>query len=132
MLYQVEVPAGLSPGQQFQTRIEDQIMLVTVPEGAYGGTRIQVQAPNSTPPTVTGVPVYSGESSVGAGAHCEHHGVRVVHQQPQIQMVEVEEISPAGWFCLIVGCFACPGLNLLGFCMRERRLVPVPRYYNMP
>ena len=44
---------------------------------------------------------------------------------PQIRLVEVEEISPAGWFCLIVGCFACPGFNLLGLCMRERRLVPV-------
>ena len=42
----------------------------------------------------------------------------------EIQMVEVEEISAAGWFCLIVGCFTCPPFNLLGLCMRERRLVP--------
>ena len=48
--------------------------------------------------------------------------------QPQIEMVEVDEISPAGWFCLIVGCFFCPPFNLLGCCMRERRLVPVQHY----
>ena len=44
---------------------------------------------------------------------------------PEHGYVEVDEISPAGWACLIVGCFACPGLNLLGLCMRERRLIPV-------
>ena len=48
-----------------------------------------------------------------------------VMMPPEVAYVEVEEISPAGWACLIVGCFACPGLNLLGLCMRERRLVPV-------
>ena len=39
-------------------------------------------------------------------------------------MIEVEEISEAGWMCIVVGCFFCPGLNLLGLCMTERRLVP--------
>lgn len=48
---------------------------------------------------------------------------------PEMGYVEVDEISPAGWLCLIVGCFACPGLNLLGLCMRERRLVPVSQAY---
>ena len=48
-----------------------------------------------------------------------------MHMHPEVAYVEVDEISPAGWMCLIVGCFACPGLNLLGLCMRERRLVPV-------
>ena len=43
---------------------------------------------------------------------------------PEAGYVEVDEISPAGWFCLIVGCFFWPGLNLVGLCMRERRLVP--------
>ena len=41
-----------------------------------------------------------------------------------IIMVEVEEMSSAGWMCLIFGCFFCPGFNLLGLCMTERRLVP--------
>lgn len=53
------------------------------------------------------------------------YGNNGVMMQPEVGYVEVEEISPAGWACLIVGCFACPGLNLLGLCMRERRLVPV-------
>jgi len=61
-----------------------------------------------------GMPVMTGQSVIAPP------GQRVEH----IRLVEVEEISPAGWFCLIVGCFACPGLNLLGLCMRERRLVP--------
>ena len=52
-----------------------------------------------------------------------------MHMMPETGYVEVDEISPAGWLCLIVGCFACPGLNLLGLCMRERRLVPVSQVY---
>jgi len=42
----------------------------------------------------------------------------------RIPMIEVDEISPVGWFCLIFGCFFCPGFNLLGLCMTERHLVP--------
>ena len=100
-------------------------------------------------PTVTGIPVgpgltpppalgaaypgaaYPGAAYLGVGA--DDGGVAVVHvQQPHVEMVEVDEISPAGWFCLIVGCFMCPGPNLLGLCMRERRLVPVAHYHHMP
>ena len=91
-------------------------------------------------PTVAGVPV----SDVAAGAYPEGvaAGVAVgyseqqpmpplmpMHMMPETGYVEVDEISPAGWLCLIVGCFACPGLNLLGLCMRERRLVPVSQVY---
>ena len=32
-----------------------------------------------------------------------------------------DEISPAGWCCLVAGCFFFP-FNLLGLCMCERRL----------
>lgn len=53
------------------------------------------------------------------------YGDGVMMPPEMVGYVEVEEISPAGWACLIVGCFACPGLNLFGLCMRERRLVPV-------
>ena len=96
-------------------------------------------------PTVSGVPVNSGGGLPGnvtagmpvggvpMGPGLPMHGMQPqmmygnsgVMMQPEVGYVEVEEISPAGWACLIVGCFACPGLNLLGLCMRERRLVPV-------
>lgn len=83
--------------------------------------RLQVAVPANIPPTVQGVPV--APYAVGARGMPVMTGQQIADHQ-QIRLVEVEEISPAGWFCLIVGCFACPGLNLLGLCMRERRLVP--------
>lgn len=58
-------------------------------------------------PTVTGTPVINDNE-----------------YEIHITMVEVEEVSPVGWMCLIFGCFFCPGFNLLGLCMTERRLVP--------
>ena len=69
-----------------------------------------------------GVPVVAGTTGF------VEPGVEIL--QPQIQMVEQDEISPAGWFCLIVGCFFCPPFNFLGCFMRERRLVPVQQYHN--
>jgi len=153
-MYQVEVPQGVYPGVQFQTVLNGEMMLVTCPEGAGPGATIQVAGPaSSSVPTVTGIPVgpgvaptpavgsaypggaYPGGAYAGgayaAGAYAGDGGVTVVQMQPHVEMVEVDEISPAGWFCLIVGCFACPGLNLLGLCMRERRLVPVAHYHTM-
>ena len=80
-------------------------------------------------PTVAGVPVSDagiGEAAfpTGVAAGVAVGAPQMMHMLPEAGYVEVEEISPAGWLCLIVGCFACPGLNLLGLCMRERRLVP--------
>jgi len=49
----------------------------------------------------------------------------VVVEQP---MVEVEEISPFGWMCCIIGCFICPPFNFIGLCITEKRLVPARRY----
>ena len=99
--------------------------------------------PSAALPTVAGVPVpqgmQHGAAGVadgmpigGQGAHAMYN-MHMMHQggqqhvlaPPEVAYVEVDEISPAGWLCLIVGCFACPGLNLLGLCMRERRLVPI-------
>mmetsp|Transcript_22773 Transcript_22773/g.69671 ORF Transcript_22773/g.69671 Transcript_22773/m.69671 type:complete len:99 (-) Transcript_22773:299-595(-) len=81
----------------------------------------QVAVPTNALPTVQGVPV--APNAVGVQGTPVMSGQNVADYQ-HVRLVEVEEISPAGWFCLIVGCFACPGLNLLGLCMRERRLVP--------
>ena len=100
------------------------MMVVTAPEGAQPGSVIQIAAPAPTQtPTVTGVPV-AGGAAMGVGAAVGVAPGVIVVEAPPEGFVEVDEISPAGWFCLIVGCFFWPGLNLVGLCMRERRLVP--------
>ena len=101
-------------------------MVVTAPEGSQPGSMIQIAAPAAAP-TVTGVPVSVGGAAMGVGVAPGVVGVApgvVIVEAPPEGFVEVDEISPAGWFCLIVGCFFWPGLNLVGLCMRERRLVP--------
>lgn len=66
---------------------------------------------DSDPPIiVSGVPISNND---------------INHNYNQPVMIEVNEISDAGWMCLIMGCFFCPGFNLLGLCMTERRFVPV-------
>ena len=168
-LYQVQIPDGVFPGQQFQVRglaaarekcnpifaqshlpsslairsqrvstptqrvstptqvnVGGQFMVVTAPEGSQPGSMIQIAAPAAAP-TVTGVPVSAGGAAMGVGVAPGVVGVApgvVIVEAPPEGFVEVDEISPAGWFCLIVGCFFWPGLNLVGLCMRERRLVP--------
>ena len=160
-LYQVQIPDGVFPGQQFQARglaaratrnpifaqsawsqasqfglsaisaptqvnVGGQFMVVTAPEGSQPGSMIQIAAPAAAP-TVTGVPVSAGGAAMGVGVAPGVVGVApgvVIVEAPPEGFVEVDEISPAGWFCLIVGCFFWPGLNLVGLCMRERRLVP--------
>ena len=110
--------------------------LITCPEGISPGGLIQCAGPSAEMPTVAGVPVMADSGAayptgVAAGVAVGGPQLVAVGGPPHMSMlpeagyVEVDEISPAGWLCLIVGCFACPGLNLLGLCMRERRLVPV-------
>merc|ERR1712087_74698 len=106
-------------------------MAVTVPDGVGPGSIIQVAGPQSAPTITTGVPVMpSGPEGQGVPVTVGmvEPGVEV-HAQQQMQFVETDEISPAGWFCLIVGCIFCPPFNLIGCCMRERRLVPVQQYH---
>ena len=135
MMYQLEVPAGVSPGQQFQADVGGQMMVITCPQGAGPGSTIQVAGPAAgATPTVTGVPV-GATGYPGGGAYAQTYApgypsgpnVVLVDNVPD-GYVEVDEISPAGWCCLIAGCFFFP-LNLLGLCMRERRLVPASHVY---
>merc|ERR1712139_383957 len=85
-------------------------MVVTCPPGTAPGSTIQVvAAPAGVPISTAGVPISSAPNAM------------LMHGPPQ-GYVEVDEISPSGWFCLVAGCFFCPGFNLLGLCMRERRL----------
>ena len=101
-------------------------MVVTAPEGSQPGSMIQIAAPAAAP-TVTGVPVSAGGAAMGVGVAPGVVGVApgvVIVEAPPEGFVEVDEISPAGWFCLIVGCFFWPGLNLVRLRIRERRLVP--------
>lgn len=133
LLYEVVVPEDILPGQAFQADVAGQIMLITCPEGATPGMLIQVAGPSNSLPTVTGVPVHAPpDDEVSAGlpigdirSGLISPGSALRGGPHEIAYVEVDGISPSGWLCLIVGCFACPGLNLLGLCMRERRLVPI-------
>lgn len=78
------------------------------------------------PGVVAGMPMGGMHPAMMGAVHPQMvYGGNGVMMGPEVGYVEVDEISPAGWACLIIGCFACPGLNLLGLCMRERRLVPV-------
>ena len=173
-MYQLEVPAGVGPGQQFQAQVGDQMMVITCPQGAGPGSTIQArprpppfaEGPSSTPssrlvptlsclvqtlshaqplptqvagpsvatgvrsnapPTVTGVPVGGYGNSAYNPGYAGGPNVVLIDAPPE-GYVEVDEISPAGWCCLIAGCFFFP-LNLLGLCMRERRLVPASHVY---
>ena len=86
-------------------------MVVTAPEGSQPGSMIQIAAPAAAP-TVTGVPVSAGGAAMGVGVAPGVVGVApgvVIVEAPPEGFVEVDEISPAGWFCLIVGCFFWPG-----------------------
>ena len=73
------------------------------------------------PPIVTGVPV---EQNGPYEQEFQDINQTAPAIDISIPMVEVDEISTEGWLCLILGCFICPGFNLLGLCMRDRRLVP--------
>ena len=179
MMYQLEVPSGVGPGQQFQAQVGDQMMVITCPAGAGPGSTIQVHdsppalllqspglapclppsspfsravgppaqvagpsatvtgVPSSAPPMVTGVPVGAHGASAGAYGGGVYGGGAYGGGGPNVVLVdggapegyvEVDEISPAGWCCLIAGCFFFP-FNLLGLCMRERRLVPASHIY---
>jgi hypothetical protein len=70
------------------------------------------------PEVVQGIPIDNDELDF------QDINQRANDQEIPVQMIEIDEISTEGLFCLIVGCILCPGFNLLGFCMRERRLVP--------
>jgi len=137
-MYEVQVPEDVMPGMAFQANVGGQLMMITCPEGCGPGQLIQVAGPSVAMPTVTGVPMgdvplgssYPTGVAAGVAIGPEYGGMPMnMHMRPEVGYVEVDEISPAGWMCLIVGCFACPGLNLLGLCMRERRLVPVNHIY---
>lgn len=125
-VYEVVVPPGVAEGETFRADVGGVLMCVTVPPGVSEGGAVQVVMPG--PPTVQGVPWPSGPANAAPGLVAP--GLMHMHPgglpagAPVEGYVEVHEISPAGWMCLIVGCFACPGFNLLGLCMRERRLVP--------
>ena len=44
-MIQVQVPAGMSPGMQFQIQVGQQIMAIACPQGARPGSVIQIQIP---------------------------------------------------------------------------------------
>ena len=48
-IMQVQVPAGVSPGMQFQVNIGGQIMAIACPQGAGPGSMIQIQVPAAAP-----------------------------------------------------------------------------------
>merc|ERR1711998_438424 len=128
-MYQVTVPAGVGPGDTFGVEVAGQQMLVTVPAGVTAGSQMQIQvaAPPSDVPTVAGVPVAAGMAAGDVPAAATKPRQRLhVHG---VEYVETEEVSCAGWACLIFGIFLFP-LNLLGLCMTEKRVVAVPVTYR--
>ena len=47
IMYQLEVPSGVGPGQQFQAQVGDSMMVITCPAGAGPGSTIQALFPPS-------------------------------------------------------------------------------------
>ena len=43
-MYQLEVPSGVGPGQQFQAQVGDSMMVITCPAGAGPGSTIQARS----------------------------------------------------------------------------------------
>merc|ERR1711998_726849 len=76
------------------------------------------QQPAAVPAVPRAVPVAAVPRAVPATVYYEPH------------LVEVEEISPAGWLCCILTCPFIFPFNLLGLCMTERRLVPAHATYR--
>lgn len=64
----------------------------------------------------------------------ECHGVPIVSGELVREVeetIEIDVVSPQGWMCFFLGCFLCPGPNLLGLCMLERRRVPASHVSTM-
>eukprot|EP00964_Phaeocystis_antarctica_P159165 scaffold130111_cov67-Phaeocystis_antarctica.AAC.6 len=43
-MYQLEVPSGVGPGEQFQAQVGDRMMVITCPAGAGPGSTIQARS----------------------------------------------------------------------------------------
>jgi len=84
----------------------------------------------NSPIVVQGIPIENNiennniEREVNNTENNTDQEVNTIHLYHE-EFVEIDEISAEGWLCIICGCFFCPGLNLLGLCMTEKRLVPV-------
>lgn len=127
LMYQLEVPAGVRPGERFRASLGGDWMSVTCPDGARPGSMIQVSAPPVAIATVTGTPVQEGAAlcsdvTVSTGAAAAYPGATAAYlgvamhaeavpimpaaaaaAMAPVHLVEVDEISPAGWMCLILG-----------------------------
>ena len=60
-MYSVDVPKGLTEGQQFNAELGGTTMLVTVPPGYSGGMSLQLKGPAA-------MPVVQGTAVVGGGS----------------------------------------------------------------
>eukprot|EP00320_Phaeocystis_rex_P009958 CAMPEP_0119070134 /NCGR_PEP_ID=MMETSP1178-20130426/34907_1 /TAXON_ID=33656 /ORGANISM="unid sp, Strain CCMP2000" /LENGTH=205 /DNA_ID=CAMNT_0007051945 /DNA_START=22 /DNA_END=640 /DNA_ORIENTATION=+ len=127
-MYQLEVPSGVGPGQQFQAQVGDRMMVITCPTGAGPGSTIQVAGPSvtvtgvrsSAPPTVTGVPVGAHGASGGVAYGGSAYGgggpnVVLVEGAPE-GFVEVDEISPAGGAASSSAASSSPSICLASAC----------------
>ncbi|KAG8466312.1 hypothetical protein KFE25_002068 [Diacronema lutheri] len=137
-LYEVVVPAGLNPGDQFIADVNGVQMNVSVPPNVRGGETVRVHAP-TLGPVPQGQPVGDAElarqlqaeedrRSARTGARWRGRGrdVLLVQPPPGHVLVETDAISPAGIMCCVLTCpFVFP-LNLLGLLFTEKRLVAVP------
>ena len=63
MLYEVVVPAGVQPGDTFQVQADDQLYVVTAPEGCKAGSTIEALLPVAR--GRGGVPTCAAESPTG-------------------------------------------------------------------
>merc|ERR1712093_8584 len=91
---------------------------------------VPVAEPKQVPVTPAAAPVYYQQpAAVPVAAAAVPRAVPAPVYYRPVDMVEVEEISPAGWLCCILTCPFIFPFNFLGLCMTERRLVPAHAVY---
>ena len=76
MLVEVQVPAGISPGQALQIRAPSgQLLQVTVPAGVYAGMKFKAQVPAAAPaPAPAPAPVSVPRAGPGAYNQFQYPG----------------------------------------------------------
>lgn len=134
-LYEVVVPPGLNPGDEFIAEVGGVQMNVQVPPNVHGGQSVRVVAPSAN--VAQGRPVSDEELArrlqeeearqFGAGSRIGGGQAQALLMQapPGHALVETEVISPAGILCCVLTCPFFFPFNLLGLLFTERRLVPV-------
>jgi hypothetical protein len=133
--YEVVVPPGLSPGDEFIADVNGAHMNVVVPPAVRGGDTVRLQQGRPISDEELASQLQADEDrQAGLGTRWRGRrgsagevmgGALIVQAPPGHILVEETFVSPAGLFCCVLTCPFFFPFNLLGLCFTEKRLVPV-------